>query len=1343
VGPLDNTGGATEYTFSAKVITSVTMKVDQTSASTNNIGLSEIEVYGESYQGNLPPVADAGPDQTVNEGDLVYLDGSESSDPDQDPLTYFWEQDVNDAIQVTLSDPTAVEPSFTAPTGLSQQTALTFNLVVNDGQLDSAVDSVVITVLASQPQYSNIALLAEVTASSENTSTGQLAVKAVDGVADGYPGDYTKEWATLKEKSGAWIHLAWSSAYLVDRIILYDRPNTGDQILSATLSFSDGSTLEVGPLNNTGGATEYTFSAKVITSVTMMVDQASASTNNIGLSEIEVYGESSVPAELDHIEIEGPSEVVENTSAPYVCRAYYTNGTDHIVDTDTWAIDPPTANATISSSGILIAGEVDSNEFCQVMVSYTEGDVTDTDSYDVIITNYVPPELDHIEIEGPSEVGENTSATYVCRAYYTNGTDHIVDTDTWDIDPPTANATISSSGILTAGEVESDEFCQVMVSYTEGDVVRNASRPVTILDVVSPPEVIIDNGDDPGTFSTGLWIDSGGLYSYGNVSQYSKDAGATYTFEAALSGSYDVFLRWTGWDSRCTEVPVEIYDGEDSIASFTVDQQEGAAPEWNLVGTHTFSGTARVRVTAVGETCSTCVDAVRFVSAIPPELDHIEIEGPGQLLENNSATYVCRAYYVYGPDQIVNPDTWDVVDPPTPPNAEFLPPPDNGVLTAYEVDSDQPCHINVSYTEGDVTRTSDRKVIIKDFTGPTMENIYVSVGYNAQFVESKQNFIEMLQDIGATEVGGRWVYVNESIARTHNIYFVEDIDGMKQALMEEGAHVIFTGHSNYGHGPSFASETEINRQIIEDILYVDDSRIFNVSTEWINVSLRGMRTGQAYPFWRWEYQDGEDAKMPYDWGDPAGDPPYNYYLTYQVPGDPTTHYKIETVRRGAVERFSYSATPWFSSTGEEPDPGNPVHMEYYITNPESWYPSFETEGIWNEIYTGSGFFKENYMRTSPGDGSTVARFLFRIPEAGRYKIFGWWPALNNNTTNAPFAINHASGNTTVTMNQRINGGQWNELGEFDFNAQEYSVDLSNAVSSGNVMADGVRVAHTDNPPEIVRANFYARPLQGTAPLDVRFYNISTGDLTDREWDFGDGFTNRTRDWITHTYTRPGIYTVRLTVSGPMGSDTITRSALIWVDQPEQPLQAEFSASNRTGIYPLEVRFRDRSAGNITDWYWDFGDGTNSIEPDPTHEYSLPGIYTVSLTVSDSGTDETSTAKEDLVRVIFYDKNIDNVDYPKVHFSSKTILSRKELEIQPEEMRYTRMLYDSCNSGNYFLGTFHRGKMFYTLNNSATIAAPSYLRAYLEWKNNEEIWQTIQEIQPVYDYFDFDKPPTEQ
>ena len=56
----------------------------------------------------------------------------------------------------------------------------------------------------------NIAALATVTASSETVSTGQTARKAVDGSADGYPGDATREWATENKGVGAWLKLVWT-----------------------------------------------------------------------------------------------------------------------------------------------------------------------------------------------------------------------------------------------------------------------------------------------------------------------------------------------------------------------------------------------------------------------------------------------------------------------------------------------------------------------------------------------------------------------------------------------------------------------------------------------------------------------------------------------------------------------------------------------------------------------------------------------------------------------------------------------------------------------------------------------------------------------------------------------------------------------------------------------------------------------------------------------------------------------------------------------------------------------------------------------------------------------------
>lgn len=90
------------------------------------------------------PTADAGPDQTVTEGDLVTLDGSASSDPNMDPLTYGWSV-VGDGFGLSLSDPSVVMPTFTAPT-VSEDTVLRLRLLVSDGT-GSDSDEVQITVL--------------------------------------------------------------------------------------------------------------------------------------------------------------------------------------------------------------------------------------------------------------------------------------------------------------------------------------------------------------------------------------------------------------------------------------------------------------------------------------------------------------------------------------------------------------------------------------------------------------------------------------------------------------------------------------------------------------------------------------------------------------------------------------------------------------------------------------------------------------------------------------------------------------------------------------------------------------------------------------------------------------------------------------------------------------------------------------------------------------------------------------------------------------------------------------------------------------------------------------------
>jgi len=109
----------------------------------------------------------------------------------------------------------------------------------------------------------------------------------------------------------------------------------------------------------------------------------------------------------------------------------------------------------------------------------------------------------------------------------------------------------------------------------------------------------------------------------------------------------------------------------------------------------------------------------------------------------------------------------------------------------------------------------------------------------------------------------------------------------------------------------------------------------------------------------------------------------------------------------------------------------------------------------------------------------------------------------------------------------------------------------NRVETRLFAVTGLKSLGAPPPPVAPVANFTSAPNSGTAPLAVAFTDLSTGDITARSWTFGDGGTSTVTS-PSHSYTVAGTYSVSLTVTGPGGSNTLTKPGLVVVTNAPPP-----------------------------------------------------------------------------------------------------------------------------------------------------------------------------------------------
>jgi gliding motility-associated-like protein len=141
-------------------------------------------------------------------------------------------------------------------------------------------------------------------------------------------------------------------------------------------------------------------------------------------------------------------------------------------------------------------------------------------------------------------------------------------------------------------------------------------------------------------------------------------------------------------------------------------------------------------------------------------------------------------------------------------------------------------------------------------------------------------------------------------------------------------------------------------------------------------------------------------------------------------------------------------------------------------------------------------------------------------------------------------------------------------------------------------------------------------------LTVNFTNLSNG--ASYSWDFGDSATSNQAN-PSHTYNNYGAYNVSLIAVGGNGCrDTLTKPAYIRISKPV----INFNNLPTKGCYPYTVTFDAtvQSADTVVSYLWNFGDTTTtSTLKNPTHTYTGPGTYNVTLTITTStGCTETLT-----------------------------------------------------------------------------------------------------------------------
>lgn len=250
---------------------------------------------------------------------------------------------------------------------------------------------------------------------------------------------------------------------------------------------------------------------------------------------------------------------------------------------------------------------------------------------------------------------------------------------------------------------------------------------------------------------------------------------------------------------------------------------------------------------------------------------------------------------------------------------------------------------------------------------------------------------------------------------------------------------------------------------------------------------------------------------------------------------------------------------------------------------------------------------------------------------------------NSTEDTAPFTVSFDGASSTgdiSALSWSFGDGTTSDINNIDhqytipgtYTARLTVSDLSGTTSSETISITVTEGAPVLEPPSAVISSSAA---VGDAPLNVSFNGEGStapnSTISLYHWEFGDGST-ATGVNTSHIFTTPGTFSTTLTVTNSDGlTDSASTPVIVTIPPPvqNQPPQAIFSATPTSGSTPLTVVFNASGSsdpdGSISNYTWQFGDGSSGSGATTTHTYTSVATFTATLLITDNDGVQSSSS----------------------------------------------------------------------------------------------------------------------